>query len=57
LYLIADAAKTLGCTEIALRRKLERGQIPSQKFGSRRVIAKDTINRILRGESVSPSSK
>jgi hypothetical protein len=56
LYLIADAARVLGCTEIALRRKLERGQIPSQKFGHRRVIARTVINAILRGELVAPSS-
>ena len=34
LYVVADAAKALGITETALRRKLERGQVPFEKFGT-----------------------
>jgi hypothetical protein len=55
LFTIPDAAKILGTTEGALRSRIQRRDIPIQKFGYRTVIAKDVINRILRGESVRSS--
>jgi hypothetical protein len=54
LFTVIDAAKILGTTEGALRQRIVRGQIPTQKFGHRTVIAKDVLNRILRGEDVRP---
>jgi hypothetical protein len=55
LFTIIDAAKILGTTEGALRARVQRREIPIVKFGYRTVIAKDIINKILRGESVKPS--
>jgi hypothetical protein len=54
LFVISDAARVLGLTEAALRQKIQRRQIPTQRFGYRVVIAKDVINAILRGEDVTP---
>jgi hypothetical protein len=57
LYVVADAARILGLTEGALRRKLERGQVPFEKFGHRTVIARSTIDAIRAGKFAAPSSK
>jgi hypothetical protein len=47
----------LGTTEAALRRRLQRGQIPFQKFGHRTVIARSTIEAIVRGLPIAPPAK
>jgi hypothetical protein len=57
LFYVADAARILGLTEAALRRRLERGQVPFEKFGHRTVIARSTIDAIRAGKFASLSSQ
>jgi hypothetical protein len=57
LFYISDAAKVLGCTEGALRARLERDQVPSEKFGHRRVISRSTIDAIKAGQFAAPPAQ
>ena len=38
VYRVPDVARLLGMTELATRRAIERGEIPSRKWGRRVVI-------------------
>jgi excisionase family DNA binding protein len=38
IYRVPDVAKLLGMTELAARRAIERGEIPSRKWGRRIVV-------------------
>ena len=38
VYRVPDVAKLLGMTELATRRAIERGEIPSRKWGRRVVV-------------------
>ena len=45
---IPDVARRLGKTETATRRAIERGQIPSRKWGHRVVVLADELDEFLR---------
>jgi hypothetical protein len=45
---IPDVARTIGKTEAATRRLIERGQIPSRRWGYRVVVLADELEQFLR---------
>ena len=49
LLSIPDVARLTGRTETAIRRAIERGQIPSRKWGHRIVVLADELESFLRG--------
>jgi excisionase family DNA binding protein len=55
-YRIADLACLLGCSEIAARRMVERGDIPSRRLGRRVVILPDELDAHLKSLPVRPES-
>jgi predicted DNA-binding transcriptional regulator AlpA len=44
---IPDVARRLGWTETATRRAIERGQLPSRRWGARVVVLADELERFL----------
>lgn len=46
---IPDLARLLNCTELAARRMVERGEVPSRRWGRRVVILTDELEAHLRG--------
>jgi len=46
---IPDLARLLNCTELAARRMVERGEVPSRKWGRRVVILVDDLKTHLKG--------
>lgn len=53
---IAQLAKVLGITRIAVYKKVKKGQVPAQKIGKMYVIPKKYIDEIL-GKTLSDSEK
>jgi excisionase family DNA binding protein len=53
---IAQLAKVLGITRIAVYKKVKKGQVPAQKIGKMYVIPKKYIDEIL-GKTLSESEK
>jgi len=53
---IAELAKLLGISRIAVYKKVKKGQVPAQKIGKMYVIPKKYIDEIL-GKTLSDSEK
>ncbi len=53
---IAQLAKVLGITRIAVYKRVKKGQVPAQKIGKMYVIPKNYIDEIL-GKNLSDSEK
>jgi excisionase family DNA binding protein len=53
---IAQLAKVLGITRIAVYKKVKKGQVPAQKIGKMYIIPKKYIDEIL-GKALSESEK
>jgi excisionase family DNA binding protein len=47
-YRVRDLAGLLGCSEIAVRRMVERGQIPTRRLGHRVIILADELDAHLK---------
>jgi excisionase family DNA binding protein len=45
---VTEVAKILGRSDLATRRAINRGEIPSRKFGDRVVILADELDAFLR---------
>jgi excisionase family DNA binding protein len=48
-FSVSEVARLIGRTELATRRAIERGQIPSRKWGHRVVVLADELDAFLRG--------
>jgi|GEM_PF-130888 len=46
---VADLAKILGISRVAVFNRIKRGQIPAEKVGRAYVISRDAVEEILRG--------
>jgi excisionase family DNA binding protein len=53
---IADLAKLLGCSQVAARRMVERGQLPARRIGRRVVILRDELDSFLRALPRAPET-
>ncbi|MDP2923560.1 MAG: helix-turn-helix domain-containing protein [Candidatus Omnitrophota bacterium] len=53
---IAQLAKVLGITRIAVYKKVKKGQVPAEKIGKMYIIPKKYIDEIL-GKTLSESEK
>lgn len=47
IYCIPDLARLLGCTDLAARRMIERGQIPSRRLGRRVIVLAEELKECL----------
>lgn len=48
VYRIPDLARLLGCSELAARRMVERGLIPSRRLGRRVIVLSEELEAHLR---------
>jgi excisionase family DNA binding protein len=48
VFRIHDLARALGCSELAARRMVERGEVPARRWGRRIVILADELREHLR---------
>jgi excisionase family DNA binding protein len=46
-YRVPDLARLLGCSELAARRMVDRGQVPARRWGRRIVILADELHARL----------
>lgn len=47
IYRIPDLARLLGCSELAVRRMVERGELPSRRWGRRVVVLRNELEAHL----------
>ena len=45
---IPEVARILGCTELAARRMIDRGEVPARRWGRRVVVLRDELEAHLR---------
>lgn len=56
MYTIAEASKSFGVTEYALRKWVRGGTLPSVKIGKKYLLNEQVLEKFLQGESlISPA--
>ncbi len=53
---VPDLARLFGCTPIAARRMVERGQVPGRRLGRRVIVLRDELDAALRALPRAPEA-